>query len=287
MYKDLYNIFNEENTHDRLIDENTLHKIYDLLSDQYELSKDISVKVISDLSTNSVGGCNNRTGEIKINIDNIKRLSKHEDVYFLNIGILSSILHEVMHLRQFKFLKNTSYDDIEEPLPKLNYLLNLLSYSYFTYDYIWENFGNPEDDNVILELMDFYRKNHDLIPQERLAEISSLKMVKHIISKYDKLEGRREDALDYLDKNIYYMYLYGYNYLSNKLLMSPIESFLEIFNYHKFYSQYISIYNELLKSNILNNSLSLTYGLPIQDDIYKKTKSTYNYLLNKEKEKSR
>ena len=287
MYKDLYYIFNDENTHDRLIDIDTLHKIYDLLSDQYGLSKDININVVSDLSSNSVGGCNNRTGDIKVNIDNIKRLSTNKDTYFLNIGILSSFLHEVMHLRQFKFLKNNSIDDIDNPLSKLNYLLNLLSCSFFSYSYIEENFGSPYDENVINKVMKFYSSNHDLIPQERLAEISSLKMIRWMLSKYDNNEGRREEAVDYLDKNIYMMYLYGYKYIDNIFLMCPIEYFLELFNYHNFYKSYISFYKELKNSNNMSDSISLTYGLPISDELYSKTKSTYNYLLNKEKEKSR
>ena len=287
MYKDLYYIFNDENTHDRLIDIDTLHKIYDLLSDQYGLSKDININVVSDLSSNSVGGCNNRTGDIKVNIDNIKRLSTNKDTYFLNIGILSSFLHEVMHLRQFKFLKNNSIDDIDNPLSKLNYLLNLLSCSYFSYSYIEGNFGSPYDENVINKVMNFYSSNHDLIPQERLAEISSLKMIRWMLSKYDNNEGRREEAVDYLDKNIYMMYLYGYKYIDNIFLMCPIEYFLELFNYHNFYKSYISFYKELKNSNNMSDSISLTYGLPISDELYSKTKSTYNYLLNKEKEKSR
>ena len=157
-------------------------------------------------------------GKINFDLNNIKialMRDKYENyISYLskNIYIISILFHEIEHLREpYKILTN--------PLDRklLNYNIN---YIYYEYDLI-----NPKCKVITnKKIMNFYLKNWDYVPAERIAEIDSKSRLFYSFKKYPGFT--RFNEYNYLIFELCNAELLGYN--KEKNISSPLVKYMHL-----------------------------------------------------------
>ncbi len=195
---------------------------------------------------------------------NLKVLLGEEAVEYNNLIILRLLLHELAHVSQEKLMYEGDDSSLESLLIKLN------NYLYFNPNYI-DSKKKPivneiRDRLKLISYFNYYRKNQEKAPIERMADIKSYQDINKIIDNVpDNSKGKayiefsRDNNSDLIDTS-----RFGYRIMGDKT-NSPSLDFLRKINFLK------DIFDERKILDISNYSdlgERLYLGLPLSRDEY-------------------
>jgi|GEM_PF-3976707 len=153
-----------------------------------------------------------------------------DEINYDKLGFMALILiHELSHAKQKQIIEN-----------ERTYESKLLHYVYDYFDKIGD-----------IEFFDFYKKNHDLLPNERMAQLSALKLVSQSLNESVPVYS---NISLYYKKFLAYSQLKGYTYGSGS---SPLIEYLNLINQ-----------SDLEINNNCTLDDKLYYGLPITKEEY-------------------
>ena len=167
-----------------------------------------------------------------------------DDTITLNFDIVHSILHEIMHARQYKLLDETDNQTIKEVLTKS---LTGATYSEADNKKRALKFANKTNDLKIYQLM----------PSELNAEIEAMKQIRNIIESI-KIDNKYK-YINMYDLRIKLLEMNSYS-KHFVFISSPVEKFI------KYRRRYMRDDIELNRKEIYKLDLDtrLSYGLPIK-----------------------
>ena len=214
-----------------------------------------------------------------------------EDAYIVNLEYLFLYVHEMEHVRQYKFYQKSNYDDITDPLIKLEYFLDSCSFDYMFLtgknpkDYtdkdlkIIKDLGYENDDNIIDKLIERYNNKHNLLFIERLANIRSAQFVYNFIDCNDKTVFEKKKVLS-LYKSAIDRFL-----LENS--ENYIDNFINTFGMKHRADEIYNLINQINDTYKLDDETRVMYGLDVNRDTLKSYFESYinSYFYFKEEDK--
>jgi len=252
----------------KYIDEELITKIIlDIVSNMDEVTKNFLNKIefckIDLFGASAL--CNVETGNVKIDLDQIKQYEAQQNRFSIltcNLEILQIIIHELKHLQSNYIM---SLNNIESKLIEIS-----------SYDYIYKKClqeakkkvnGFIQINRLAKKLYSDYRyDNFEIIPDERLAEISSFECLIDVVSKYPNFKTNYPEEYKFLLKQYKSVLCEGYNYREKfDNYSSTLIKYLISINRLDLLS-YLGINLKVCGSNNLSNmdlTTKMKYGLPI------------------------
>lgn len=273
----------------KLADKNFIEQIVKIVCEYENISKyikNIEFKPINSQDNSSIAGYNYKEKKIILFYEQLNKylntkkssdvfISSSEKIFYKNVEIVDSILHELEHAKQSKVMETES--NLESSILKITGVGK--SRELFEAQLRKMGYGNALVNIFLEEKMKNYYKYYNFAPHERLAEINAhskmadiIYPIKNFIPNIYKLENI------FIVRNK----LKGYT-LDNKLI-SPTVYYLrnqnEEVNLNKF-SWYDKNEDKclVLSKNLYNTEKRINLGLPIDSIEYSRLNRDYNKLV--------
>jgi len=272
MNEELAKLVDKYSSERKLVDRSFIDKVCFDLVDYYDLHDYLKDVKINDLCSKHGSGSSyhpyNKTMSIELcHNKNYKKLLKssfdEEHHYWYNLFVLMSILHEMEHVKQEK-LKEEKYTSLESSLIYLNDILDPKM------DEDVRNFISR-----IVKLIrygNYYTRNHDKAPIERLANLRSYKDIIDIINKIDKFDLETLLMYKYYTIDLFTNQLEcGYKLIGDKTNSPSVDYLCGMKSTH---NKELIMNSNLLTSDGLNTRDKMTYGLEL-------LKEEYEYMKDK------
>ena len=301
MYKDIYDLLIKKSNQGRIFSKNDIIYIGKRLANSFGVDEPpFDVDVYYDyFATNSRAHFELDTKHIVFNLKRFKYAYKNETAFISNVAFIYEITHELIHCEQAKLIKSNSFEDLKDPLLKLEYYLNQIFYDVLitaarpmnvptvNQMKILKNVLIDNDEHFYENLRGLYNKFHDEITCERFAAIRGLKFTLDFLESNSKGKKREELAILALKRALYEKYLCGY--WGSDLFSTPIETFMRRFGFREDIPFVERLIDEINTEYNLDNETRLEYGLnttdKVLDDIEKENKKINKEIkkLNKKK----
>ena len=291
MYKLIYDDINKASYKGKLIDKSLCDIMFIYLTFRYRIHEE-TIFAFIDKDIPSSFGYSVSDNFIGINYEKFLKNYNDSDAYIVNLEFLFYFVHEMEHARQFKFINSLKYDDIKDPLVKLEHLLITSSFIFtelqteknpneFTDEElrIINELGFPIDNNVNNKIEDLYRNNHDLVFTERLANIKAIQFVYNLIDCNDKSISKKKKALA-LYKGALYRYLYDNSY-------DYINHFMNTLGFRHKSDEICNLIDQINDAYNLDDETRVMYGLDVNRDVLDSFYELYknNYSIFEEEDK--
>ena len=261
MEEKIYKLAYDYAINKKIVDEEYIDKVMDIVVDKWELNDDIEELVFFnaiEFSNNKVMvlGYDFVRKKVYVDVEKLKDYANNsavmlsdlpdlEKYLFYNLFMTEAIIHELIHARQHKMLSSGCNNSIEARLVKASIPV--------TYGLDKTNSINPTNE----ENRKIYLENYDIAPFERFAVLGSCKTIKDVVpSNKDEL-FRLRFLLDH-----YYSFrqLSGYKQDNNQA-MSPTHLYLSRTNQ-------LQLWNEI-KDEVLSLDDKLYLGLELTNEEHK------------------
>lgn len=274
---------------DMYADCNFISEVLDILVSRYGdngVNKVVGINIkkyaVSDFEESLIG----------INLEYIKTSlldkdgynDKKSNIYLVNIYVILVLMHEFNHFRQkTKMNRWITASNPSKALDDDPFLDDLFIKSFTLLcgndiDYI--NSVNGTKYTSMEEISLFYDEYHDCFAVERLAQLQAYKNIFEVITPMKSELGK----VYYLFLNNYYAYKINEYYLSDDVIVSPIDLLLENMDFAPEDNDYDDITDEeatkfcddIVSRNNLNKRIA--YGLPITEKEYNDTVDFVNVM---------
>ena len=271
MYKYIYDRLKFASYRGKLMDKNTSKDVFLNLKMKYRLAESVSDSFTNDEKKGSFCFCPD-INHIYINYEKFLETHIGLDTYIANLLYLFDYVHELEHVRQDKFVNKTKYEDITDPLLKLEYYLDSCSFEFTALTNKEPDEYTDKDWKIVNELCfdindnpkdkfkERYSNNHDLLFIERIANIRAIQFVYNFIECNDKTIYEKKKALA-LYRKVYYLFL-----LTNT--RDYYGDFMNTFGFKHRADEIYSLINEINDTYKLDDETRLTYGLNVKQDTF-------------------
>lgn len=283
----------------KLVDINFIEKLIDIVVTSKQLDKYVyNLAILPEKESQiedgiSIASYNPFSKVISVYVDGVNQMLEHNDrylvlfenieqIFYKNLSITQVILHELEHANQRKIIEKES--SLESEILKLSSAeINIktgikLIKSGYSVEQVMIYIMTKK-----MQSINNYRKNYDIAPEERLAEIKSYQEIIDLLSHIKKYVP---NLLEFEQTNKLENLLRGFKYDSGFLISPTITYLLESENAHSLnkFEWFNQDYYKCLHQSKEMYSLEdrLKYGLMIDDkefeycDYTLKTSRKYN-----------
>ncbi len=251
----------------RYADNYFVNQVLIIISKYHDISGYIKDLLVIDKKNSFESSYNFYKKTLTINLyqEHNKEISKHlindDYIYYFNLSVLKTILHEFEHIMQEK-KKVSKEDSIEKKLIVLNDITCIIDKNEFNKEPFIKRIKLKRD---LRSYHKYYLDNHDLAPVERMANIRSSSNMKLITDEIkDKNTG--VIAFSFISEFQFFDQLMNGYYLIDDITNSPSLDFLS--NMKKTNNREI-INNDLgLNDFSLSFENRLLYGLKLTKEEY-------------------
>ena len=278
MYKDIYDLIIKRSNKGKILSKNDLKYITERLAVEFEIYTDIFyVEVYDDLDDNySIASIDFDSSAVLINRAKTIDYYKDYSCYYINFIFLLNIVHELTHIEQ---LFNTYFykmDDMDTSISKYTYYLDQLFYRIFklrtnpiivpTLDEykMLKEMGLTGQEEVPEKLKSLYQRFHNMLPDEKDANVNSAEFVIDLLEKNIKGNDKEMELLFYYKYLLYEYYLYGYS--TDRPEQIPTHDFLDLFGMSFEKTNVDTLTEELNSQYDLNEEEKAQLGLKLSKD---------------------